>query len=65
MLELQSQDSELVAKTCEVKIACFIAGHNLSFNIASHLSKLMCALCLDSKIAEELSMSRTKARAII
>ncbi|XP_039969719.1 uncharacterized protein LOC120781553 [Bactrocera tryoni] len=46
-------------------MACFIAEHNLSFNIASHLNKLICAVCPDSKIAEQLSISRTKARAII
>ncbi|XP_060519780.1 uncharacterized protein LOC132697984 [Cylas formicarius] len=46
-------------------MACFIAEHNLSFNIAPHLNKLICAVCPDSKIAEQLSISRTKARAII
>lgn len=46
-------------------MACFFAEHNLSFNIASHLTKLLCAVCSDSKIAQELSMSETKARAII
>lgn len=46
-------------------MACFIAEHNLSFNIASHLTTLICTVCPDSKIVQELSMSRTKARAII
>lgn len=60
-----SQDTKIAAKAGEVKMACFIAEHNLSFNIASHLNKLICAVCPDSKIAEQLSISRTKARAII
>ncbi|KAL0879262.1 hypothetical protein ABMA27_003042 [Loxostege sticticalis] len=60
-----SQDTKNIAKAGEVKMACFIAEHNLSFNITSHLNKLICAVCPDSKIAEQLSMSRTKARAII
>ncbi|CAG5028480.1 unnamed protein product [Parnassius apollo] len=60
-----SQDTQIIAKTGEIKMACFIAEHNLFFNIASHLNKLICAVCPDSKIAEQLSMSRTKARAII
>ncbi|XP_039966625.1 uncharacterized protein LOC120778727 [Bactrocera tryoni] len=60
-----SQDTKIAAKAGEVKMACFIAEHNQSFNITSHLNKLICAICPDSKIAEQLSISRIKARAII
>ncbi|XP_026465882.1 uncharacterized protein LOC113369316 [Ctenocephalides felis] len=54
-----------MAKTGEIKVACFIAEHNLGFNVASHLTNLVKSVCPDSKIVEHLSMSRTKARSVI
>ncbi|CAH2100904.1 unnamed protein product [Euphydryas editha] len=65
MLSSSSQNPKQAAKKGGIKMACFIAEHNLSLNVASHLTKLIRAVCPDSKVAEELSMSRTKARAII
>lgn len=62
MLSSSSQNPKQAAKKGEIKMACFIADHNLSFNVASHLTKLIRAVCPDSKVAEELSMNRTKAR---
>lgn len=53
---------KIAAKAGEVKMPW---AYIMSFNIASHMHKLICARCLDLKIAEQLSMSRTKARTII
>ncbi|CAG9793241.1 unnamed protein product [Diatraea saccharalis] len=61
----KSQEPQQMAKAGEIKLACFIAEHNLAFNVASHLTNLIKSVCPDSKTAEYLSMSRTKARAIV
>ena len=61
----KSQQPQQMAKAGEIKLACFIAEHNLAFNVASHLTNLVKSVCPDSKIGENLSMSRTKARAIV
>ncbi|CAH1977514.1 unnamed protein product [Acanthoscelides obtectus] len=61
----KSQEPQQMAKVGEIKLACFIAEHNLAFNVASHLTNLIKSVCPDSKTAEYLSMSRTKARAIV
>ncbi|GBP28215.1 hypothetical protein EVAR_19063_1 [Eumeta japonica] len=52
-------------KASEIKLACFIAEHNPAFNVASHLTNLMEPVCPDSKTAENLFVSRPKARATI
>ncbi|CAG4940747.1 unnamed protein product [Parnassius apollo] len=54
-----------MAKAGEIKLPCFVTEHNIAFNVASHLTKLVKSVCPDSKFAESLSMSRTKARAIV
>ncbi|KAK9872746.1 hypothetical protein WA026_019528 [Henosepilachna vigintioctopunctata] len=61
----KSQDPQQMAKAGEIKLACFIAEHNLAFNVASHLTNLIKSVCPDSKTAEYMSMSRTKQRAIV
>lgn len=47
-------------KEGELKLAAFIAEHDLSFNITEHLPKLIMSICKDSNIATSLKSSRTK-----
>lgn len=49
----------------EIRLAGFVAEHNLPFTIMEHLPKLIQAVCPDSKIAEEIACSRTKTHAIV
>lgn len=49
----------------EIRLASFVAEHNLPFRIMEHLPKLIQSVCPDSKIAEEIKCSTTKTHAII
>lgn len=53
------------AKEGEIRLASFVAEHNLSFSVADHLPKLIQAVCTDSQIAKKLSLGRTKCTAVI
>ena len=46
-------------------MAQFIALHNLSFQVADHLSDLVSSIFPDSKIATDFSSKHTKTRSII
>ena len=52
-------------KKAKILLSCFISEHNLSFNIMDHLTALCKKIFVDSKIASNLSMGRTKTTAIV
>ncbi len=47
-------------KDGELRLASFIAEHDVPMSIADHLPKLMKTACKDSKIAEKIKCGRTK-----
>lgn len=49
----------------EIRIAAFIAEHNLPFTVADHIPNLMRSICKDSKIAVNLKCAKTKCTGII
>ncbi|VEN57133.1 unnamed protein product [Callosobruchus maculatus] len=57
------KNAEMV-KQGELRLAAFVAEHDLPFSIMEHLPKLIQAICPDSKIAEELKCSITKSHAL-
>ncbi|XP_044766248.1 uncharacterized protein LOC123322369 [Coccinella septempunctata] len=56
---------EIQVKQGEIRLASFVAEHNLPFTIMEHLPKLIQAVCPDSKIAKDLKCSTTKTHAIV
>lgn len=52
-------------KSGEIKMACFLAEHNLPFSLADDLKDLIQSVAQDSKLASELTFGRTKAHAIV
>ncbi|VEN57131.1 unnamed protein product [Callosobruchus maculatus] len=58
------KNAEMV-KQGELRLAAFVAEHDLPFSIMEHLPKLIQAICPDSKIAEELKCSITKSHALV
>lgn len=51
-------------KEAEVRMALFIAEHDLPFTVMEHLPKLVKKLCPDSDIAKQIECSRTKTSMI-
>lgn len=49
----------------EIRIAGFVAEHNLPYNITDHLSKLVVQICPDSKVAKSLKCSRPRVQSIV
>ncbi|KAF9821521.1 hypothetical protein SFRURICE_014285 [Spodoptera frugiperda] len=60
----KTQTSDILIKQGEIRLASFVAEHNLPFTIMEHLPKLMQAVCPDSKIAKEINCSSTKTHDI-
>lgn len=56
---------EKQAKEGEIRLAAFVAEHNLPFKVMEHLPKLMQSVCKDSTIAKTIACSRTKTTAIV
>ena len=52
-------------KEAEIKIAAFLAEHNIAFNVMDHLSELIPTLFPDSQIASNIKCKRTKATCIV
>jgi len=52
-------------KCAEIKLAAFIAEHNISIQTADHLIPLLKNIFTDSKIALDLSLNRNKCKNII
>ncbi|KAL1441844.1 hypothetical protein MTO96_008236 [Rhipicephalus appendiculatus] len=49
----------------EIRLAAFLAEHNLPFTVMEHMPKLLTAVCPDSNVARKIARSRTKASAIV
>ncbi|XP_072384804.1 zinc finger BED domain-containing protein 5-like [Diabrotica undecimpunctata] len=62
---ISSKTQEQEIKEAEIRLAAFIAEHNLPFTAMEHLPNLIKKICPDSKIAEGLACSRTKTSAIV
>ncbi|XP_057339780.1 uncharacterized protein LOC130677158 [Microplitis mediator] len=60
-----SKSFEEKVKSGEMKMACFLAKNNLSFNVAGNLKNLIQSVCPDSELAKQLTFGRTKAHAIV
>ena len=59
-----STDHQRNVISAEVRMANFIAMHNLSFQSADHLSDLLPTMFPDSKIASDFGCKHTKTKAI-
>ncbi len=60
-----SKISQSKVNSAELRLAAFIAEHDLPMTVADHLPKLIEAMCPDSKIAKEIKCARTKVTALI
>lgn len=60
---IQKKDPPLV-QIAEVKLSGFLVEHNLSFRTMDHMTELLKDIFPDSKIAQQISLKRTKATAI-
>ncbi len=65
LTSLMASKSDIDVKEDELRLAGFIAEHDLPMSIADHLPKLMKKVCKDSKIAEQIKCGRTKATGIL
>lgn len=61
------QDEELKkqVKRAEIKLAAFLAEHNIAFNVMDHFSDLLPSLFPDSQIASNVKCKRTKTTCIV
>lgn len=62
---IRKQKETDAVKTGEIRIASFVAEHDLPFTVVEHIPKLIQAICTDSEIAKQLKCGRTKATAIV
>ncbi|CAH1995712.1 unnamed protein product [Acanthoscelides obtectus] len=52
-------------KEAEIRLAAFVAEHNLPFTVMEHLPDLIKNICSDSEIARGLASSRNKTTSIV
>lgn len=52
-------------KQAEIRLASYIAEHNISFLAAQHLPHLVKAICPESDVAKNLTLGRTKATCLV
>lgn len=62
---IQSKNSAKNIKTAEVRIAAFIAEHNIPINSTDHLVTLIKSIKLDANELKKLTCDRTKCTSII
>lgn len=62
---LTSSTLEIQTKMAEIKIAGFLAEHHVSFNVLEHLPGLLKSAFPDSKIAENITLKRSKGSAVV
>lgn len=55
---------ETAVKTAKVKLAGFLAEHNIAMRATDHLVDVIKDIFSDSKMAQNISLGRTKATAI-
>lgn len=51
-------------KSAEIRLAAFVAEHDIAFNVAENLPNLIRSTCPDSEIAKNINCSRTKTAAL-
>lgn len=61
----EEQNLQKLITKAEVKLAGFIAEHNIPFLASDHLSDLLKNIFTDSKIAKNIKIKRTKTTAIV
>ncbi|XP_039278769.1 uncharacterized protein LOC120350252 [Nilaparvata lugens] len=61
----QATTSKNKVKKGEIRLASFIAEHNISIETSDHLVELIKSVCPDSKIAKNMSCNRSKCTALI
>lgn len=59
------QSHENKVKACELRLAAYVAEHNVAFNTSNDLIKTIKAGISDSTIVKDLSMSRTKCSLVV
>lgn len=52
-------------KRAEIKLAAFFADHNVAFSTVDHLIPLIKDICIEPKIAQDLTLGRTKCIQIV
>lgn len=52
-------------KIAEIKLAGFVAEHNIAFNVMDHMVELLKSIFPDSKICNKINLKRTKVTNII
>ena len=55
-----SNNMQRQVKEAELKLAGFLAEHNLSFQLMDHLSELLSSVCPDSQIAVNINLKKSK-----
>ncbi|XP_030756273.1 uncharacterized protein LOC115888841 [Sitophilus oryzae] len=60
-----NSDHDNQVQTGEIRIAAFIAEHNLPIVVADHIPQLIQSICPDSKIAKSICCGKTKCTGII
>lgn len=61
----QFKSVEEITKKSDLHLAAFVSEHNLSYNLMTHLVKLLPKVCPDSEVAKKITCGRTKCSAIV
>lgn len=62
---INAKSTENKVKEAEIRIAAFIAEHNIAIRSSDHVVELIKAVCPDSAVSRKLSCDRTKCTALI
>jgi len=62
---IKYQNTEKLSKEIEIKIAAFVAEHNIPFNVSDHLTDLIKSIPSDGEVIKKISCDRTKCSAIV
>ena len=62
---MKYQSTEKLSKEIEIKIAAFVAEHNIPFNVSDHLTDLIKSIPPDGEVIKKISCDRTKCSAIV
>lgn len=62
---VQHTSHEYQIKQAEIKLAMFIAEHNIAFQTSNHVVSLFKSMCPDSSVLQGISCNRTKNTSIV